>query len=192
MLFDEIKNLPEVKKGEIKYALDLGCIGGNDTAVITRILLSKGYTVFAISEGNRDDERRLIKFLEDNNVNHDKLKYVAYDFNCFENKQINYSNFPIKIKSLDVLVSRNTLSFCNPDKIKVFLERLCDCLKEEGRFIANVFGKNHVFRNSKTDKVMFFADEKNIKTIFPKKIFKNFDPHYFNKEVHKYDGEIVP
>lgn len=100
--------------------IDLGCGSGSDTVY----LIKNNFNVLAIDSSNVEEMIR--SKLTDNEQ--EKLKF---EIQQFEN---------LELPKCDLLVSNNSLSFCNKNYFKKMWDEICLSIKENGYFVGNFFG----------------------------------------------------
>lgn len=119
-------------------AIDLGCGSGSDTI----FLIKNNWKVLAIDALNV--EERIRNKLADNEQ--EKLEFEVQRFE------------ELKIPKCDLLISNNSLSFCDKDYFYEMWKEICLKIKSNGYFVGNFFGINDEW-NSKNDRRIFFSKD---------------------------------
>ena len=113
-------------------AIDLGCGSGCDTI----FLIKNNWRVLAIDSSNVEEKIR--KKLS--NEEQDKLKF---EIQKYEN---------LKLHKCDLLLSNNSLSFCNKNYFNKMWEEICFNIKTNGYFVGNFFGINDEWNNNENER----------------------------------------
>lgn len=152
-----IVNFIEQHKGLFGNAIDLGCGAGSDTIY----LIENNWNVLAI---DATDLENTIK---------SKLKEEQKEKFNFKVQRFEKLNLP----KCDLLISNNSLSFCNKLYFKNMWQEICNSINSNGYFVGNLFGIKDEW-NTPHDKRTFFNKEQVID------LFKNFEIIEF-KEIEK-------
>lgn len=118
-------------------AIDLGCGSGSDTI----FLIQNNLNVLAIDSS--DVEKMISSKLSD--TEQEKLKFES-----------------LKLPKCDLLISNNSLPFCEKKYFYQMWEEICSSIKNNGYFVGNFFGINDEW-NTKEDKRTFLSKEDVIK-----------------------------
>ena len=129
-------------------AIDLGCGSGNDTAYLIR----NNWNVLAIDLSDVEERIRSKLLNEEQN----RLKFEVQKF---EN---------LKLSKCDLLLSNNSLPFCNNKYFYKMWDEICLSINNNGYFVGNFFGLNDEW-NTKEDNRTFLSKEEIIK------LFSDFD-----------------
>jgi SAM-dependent methyltransferase len=105
-----------------RFAIDLGCGEGRDTAE----LLREGWSVLAI-DGHPDGIQRLIG--RDDLVNPDQLLMKLGSFE------------KVELPQCDLLNASFSLPFCHPEHFDSLWARIVKSIQPDGRFSGQLFGK---------------------------------------------------
>ena len=136
-------------------AIDLGCGAGNDIA----FLLEKGFNVTAI-----DQEEQVREFIENKNLNKEKLKLIIDDFS------------KINIPNSDLVLANFSLFFVK-DNFDEFIDKMLKNINPKGFFVGNFLGKDDDWNRTRTT-----VDKEKLLNYF-----KNFDIFYFAEEKYYKD-----
>ncbi|MBP3597774.1 MAG: class I SAM-dependent methyltransferase [Clostridia bacterium] len=123
-------------------AIDLGCGSGSDTI----FLIQNNLNVLAIDSS--DVEKMIRSKLSD--TEQEKLKFELQKFES------------LKLPKCDLLISNNSLPFCEKKYFCQMWEEICSSIKNNGYFVGNFFGINDEW-NTKEDKRTFLSKEDVIK-----------------------------
>lgn len=123
-------------------AIDLGCGSGSDTI----FLIKNNWKVLAIDSSNV--EERIRSKLSDN-----EQEMLSFEVQRFEE---------LKLSKCDLLISNNSLPFCDKKYFYQMWEEICLNIKNNGYFVGNFFGINDEW-NTKNDKRTFLSKEEVIK-----------------------------
>ena len=123
-------------------AIDLGCGSGSDTI----FLIQNNLNVLAIDSS--DVEKMIRSKLSD--TEQEKLKFELQKFES------------LKLPKCDLLISNNSLPFCEKKYFYQMWEEICSSIKNNGYFVGNFFGINDEW-NTKEDKRTFLSKEDVIK-----------------------------
>lgn len=135
----------------IGNAIDLGCGSGNDTI----FLIKNNWNVLAIDSS--DVEKRIRSKLSDREQ--EKLKFEVQRFER------------LKLSKCDLLISNNSLPFCDKNYFHQMWAEICLNIKNDGYFVGNFFGINDEW-NTKNNKITFFSKDEVIKLFCDFEILK--------------------
>ena len=117
-------------------AIDLGCGAGSDTI----FLIKNNWNVIAIDSANTEERIR-------NKLSNDEQKRLKFEVQKFEE---------LKLSECDLLISNNSLPFCDKNYYYHMWAEICSNIKDNGYFVGNFFGINDEW-NTKNDKRTFLS-----------------------------------
>lgn len=117
-------------------AIDLGCGSGSDTI----FLIKNNWNVLAIDSSNT--EERIREKLS--NAEQEKLRFEIQKFE------------ELKLSECDLLISNNSLPFCDKNYFEQMWAEICSNIKDNGYFVGNFFGINDEW-NTANDKRTFLS-----------------------------------
>ncbi|MBE5806142.1 MAG: class I SAM-dependent methyltransferase [Clostridiales bacterium] len=120
-------------------AIDLGCGSGNDTI----FLIKNKWNVLAI-DASDVEERIRSKLLNE------EQKRLKFEIQKFEN---------LKLSKCDLIISNNSLSFCDKKFFHQMWLEIYSNIKTNGYFVGNFFGVNDEWNNNNTNKSFFSKDD---------------------------------
>ena len=123
-------------------AIDLGCGSGSDTI----FLIKNNWNVLAIDSS--DVEEMIRSKLS--NSEQEKLRFEVQRFE------------KLKLSKCDLLISNNSLPFCDKNYFHQMWREICLNIKNNGYFVGNFFGINDEW-NTKEDTRTFLSKEEVIK-----------------------------
>ena len=129
-------------------AIDLGCGSGSDTI----FLIKNNWNVLAVDLSNTEERIR-------NKLSNDEQKRLKFEVQKFEE---------LKLSECDLLISNNSLPFCDKNYFYQMWAEICSNIKNNGYFVGNFFGINDEW-NTKNDKRTFLSKEEVMK------LFNNFE-----------------
>lgn len=125
-------------------AIDLGCGSGNDTI----FLIKNNWNVLAIDSSNVEEKIR------------SKLSYSEQEKLRFEVQRFE----KLQLSKCDLLISNNSLPFCNKGYFEQMWTEICLNIKSNGYFVGNFFGINDEW-NTENSKMTFLRKEDVIKLL---------------------------
>ena len=129
-------------------AIDLGCGSGSDTI----FLIKNNWNVLAIDSSNTEERIR-------NKLSNDEQKRLKFEVQKFEE---------LKLSECDLLISNNSLPFCDKNYFYKMWAEICSNIKDNGYFVGNFFGINDEW-NTENDKRTFLAKKEVIE------LFRDFE-----------------
>lgn len=119
-------------------AIDLGCGSGSDTI----FLIKNNWNVLAIDSSNIEERIR-------SKLSNSEQENLRFEVQKFEK---------LKLSKCDLLISNNSLPFCDKDYFYQMWIEICLNIKNDGYFVGNFFGINDEW-NTKNTKMTFFSKE---------------------------------
>ena len=120
-------------------AIDLGCGSGSDTV----FLIKNKWNVLAIDSSNVEQIIRS----KLSNSEQERLKFEVQRFE------------KLKLSKCDLLISNNSLPFCDKKYFHKMWEEICLNIKNDGYFVGNFFGFNDEW-NTENDERTFLVKKK--------------------------------
>lgn len=128
LLLDVLAYFPTHVGDEQRFAIDLGCGDGTESAV----LVERGWNVLAI-----DGEPVAIQHLL-SNVPKEKQTRIQTQVAKFED---------VSLSSADLIHASFSLPFCPPEHFPAFWAKIVDAIKPGGRFAGQFFGVRDSWAN---------------------------------------------
>lgn len=117
-------------------AIDLGCGSGSDTI----FLIKNNWNVLAIDSSNIEESIR-------SKLSNSEQENLRFEVQKFEK---------LKLSKCDLLISNNSLPFCDKDYFRQMWIEICLNIKNDGYFVGNFFGINDEW-NTPNAKMTFFS-----------------------------------
>lgn len=135
------------KMNKIQSAIDIGCGAGTDTIY----LLQEGMKVYAI-----DREEASLRIIQQRLKNNKETLLENLQF-------INDSFEKVSLPSVDLVNSYNSLSYCQPSYFGDFIDKVKECINNNGIFVGNFFGVEDSWNGKRN---MTFLSKEDILNIF--------------------------
>ena len=129
-------------------AIDLGCGSGSDTI----FLIKNNWNVLAVDSSNTEERIR-------NKLSNEEQKRLKFEVQKFEE---------LKLSECDLLISNNSLPFCDKNYFYQMWTEICSNIKDNGYFVGNFWGIYDEW-NTKNDKRTFLSKKEVIE------LFREFE-----------------